>query len=291
MIRVNKNFDDVPAGLTSPSAEEKRLALMNEKNSHNFSSDCYGHETVRKALEERIYHYKCAYCEGHIADGFTLHIEHYRPKNKLKEDAQHSGYYWLAYEWSNLLLACQDCNSPKSNRFPITGVRVHHPQDKQHWRVDSPSFLIEQALLLNSEIDNPELHFDFQPNGELIFKTVQGETTIKLCNLNRESLRIARKRVLDDAANRLLDQILIFFEQKLDGKLATQERYSDAMELGFKNAILALKQATQPECKYSAFTAFLFNHFDTFICEPIAAKFSKEFSDVLFQAYEKFAEV
>lgn len=290
MIRVQKSLAEVPVGLTNSAAERKRLALMKEGNRHNFSSDCYGHETVRNALEESIYHHKCAYCEGHIADGFTLQVEHYRPKNKLKDDARHSGYYWLAYEWSNLLLACQDCNAAKSNKFPIAGARVHHPQqDKQYWRVDSPSFLNERALLLNPELDDPEEHFDFQPDGKLISGTAQGKATIELCNLNRESLRIVRKKILDDAANSLLDQIEIFFKQKREGKLATRESYDDAMELGFKSVILALKQATQPESKYSAFSTFLFNHFDAFICTPVATDFAKEFSDVLFQAYEKFA--
>jgi hypothetical protein len=30
------------------------------------------------------------------------------------------GYYWLAYEWSNLLISCQLCNQEfKKNRFPL----------------------------------------------------------------------------------------------------------------------------------------------------------------------------
>ena len=289
MIKVTKKFLDIPKGLTSKSAIKKQQELMAEGNAHDFSAYYYGHKkTVRKILEDDVYHNKCAYCEGQ-SEGFTLRVEHYRPKNKLQEDILHSGYYWLAYEWSNLLLACEKCNGTKSNQFPITGVRVNHPQfDKQQWRVNSTSFLNEQVLLLNPELDQPEHHFDFQPDGTLLFITPRGEETIRLCNLNRESLKLARKKVLDEAISNLLDQLDIFFEQKDEGKLDTQEQYNGAIKLGFKNSILGLKNASLSECEYSAFSNCIFQHFELFICQPITDKFTKEFSDVLIDAYHQF---
>src|SRR5215469_15345176 len=80
-------------------------------------------ETIYRAFRpylQRIFADKCAYCEspvGHVAYG---EVNHFRPKALVQEDAAFPGYYWLAYEWSNLLLACRQCALSKRNRFPIT---------------------------------------------------------------------------------------------------------------------------------------------------------------------------
>ncbi|MGO9960370.1 MAG: HNH endonuclease, partial [Solirubrobacteraceae bacterium] len=75
---------------------------------------------------------KCAYCEakpGHVTVG---HVEHYRPKGNVKDDENHGGYYWLAFEASNLLPACPACNSAhgKGDRFPVVaGTRATSPAE------------------------------------------------------------------------------------------------------------------------------------------------------------------
>src|SRR5574341_1145443 len=65
---------------------------------------------------------KCAYCETLIAENHPGDIEHFRPKGRVTdsmgrqlmvqdengEEYPHPGYYWLAYDWKNLLLACED---------------------------------------------------------------------------------------------------------------------------------------------------------------------------------------
>jgi hypothetical protein len=50
-----------------------------------------------------------------------------------------------------------------------------------------------------------------------------------------------------------------------------------------------LKDALQPQYPYSSFSACVFLYFDLFICQPIADKFGQEFSDVLTEAYQRFA--
>jgi len=63
---------------------------------------------------------KCMYCEGQYLAGSHDDAEHYRPKGEVTEwdeagevrrKVVHPGYYWLAYEWQNILLACTKCNS------------------------------------------------------------------------------------------------------------------------------------------------------------------------------------
>lgn len=294
MIYVAKDFNAVPTGLTNAAAEAKRQALLRERNQHAFSAACYGHDSVRQALES-LYHRKCAYCEGQINDGFRLQVEHYRPKDKLKDDAQHSGYYWLAYEWSNLLLACQRCNVKKSNHFPLDsiGARVAHPHaDKQQWRVDSASLRAEHPLLLNPELDERfEDHFDFRPDGTLAPLTPRAKTTADLCDLNRENLVLARYKLLERAVDDLLDQLDIFLEQQQRGKWVTAEQTEAALRLGFANLIVDLREAGRAHHAYSAFRSCLFANFETFVCRSIAQEVGEAASAIVRDAFQRFSNV
>ena len=69
------------------------------------------------------FHGKCAYCEQVVTGDQHGDVEHYRPKGAVTDaenqtvyvvvDGQHRahpGYYWLAYDWKNLLPACIRCN-------------------------------------------------------------------------------------------------------------------------------------------------------------------------------------
>jgi len=111
---------------------------------------------------------KCAYCESQIIDGRNADIDHYRPKALVTDEKDkpvtirfddghtdtHPGYYWLAYEWHNLLPACKYCNQltklkystvGKKNRFPIRGNYAMHPGEERS----------EQPLLLHPVFDDP----------------------------------------------------------------------------------------------------------------------------------------
>jgi hypothetical protein len=144
---------------------------------------------------------KCAFCESRLLHNQPGDVEHFRPKktptdkennrvcrlNKkgkpIKKNGEvdlHKGYYWLAYEWSNLLPSCTICNrSYKRNRFPIAGVRAFKPGKEKD----------EKPLLLNPLIDNPGKHFKLDPEvGILAGLTPKGEMCIEVLGLNREEL-------------------------------------------------------------------------------------------------------
>jgi uncharacterized protein (TIGR02646 family) len=72
---------------------------------------------------------KCWYCECK-QDRSDLQVDHFRPKNRVTGEKTHSGYWWLAFEWTNFRLACTFCNcvredsetdevGGKGNKFPI----------------------------------------------------------------------------------------------------------------------------------------------------------------------------
>lgn len=79
---------------------------------------------------EQISHIKCYYCERK-AIREPLHVDHYRPKNRIKnkDGTEEEGYWWLAFKHTNLRLACNYCNCPhtgadgvvrgKSDQFPL----------------------------------------------------------------------------------------------------------------------------------------------------------------------------
>src|SRR5690242_10590862 len=75
-----------------------------------FRANVYGHSSVKAALE-RAQNGKCCYCEMIIPKPYAFScVEHYRPKaysqQAPKGPKRFPGYYWLAYDWANLFLAC-----------------------------------------------------------------------------------------------------------------------------------------------------------------------------------------
>ncbi len=157
-----------------------------------------------KGFLKYLFHGKCAYCEGRFTAGSYLDVEHYRPKAKVTlarsndsvvkitapggGEIPHPGYYWLAYDPSNLLLACEKCNrGAKASQFPIRGSRACRPGD---------SLEAESPLLLNPYRETNMMgHFSvFDENsGFLEGRTEEGKKTVEICNLCREDLVNARR--------------------------------------------------------------------------------------------------
>ena len=68
---------------------------------------------VRDAFEKHS-NGKCWYVECK-SPGAENDIDHYRPKSRVAEDQTHPGYYWLAFDWTNLRLSCQRTNRLRRN--------------------------------------------------------------------------------------------------------------------------------------------------------------------------------
>jgi len=67
-----------------------------------------------------IGHMKCWYSEASLQE-CEGHVEHYRPKKRLSR-AGHDGYWWRAFDWTNLRLAHPTVNRRKTDY--LTGKRV-----------------------------------------------------------------------------------------------------------------------------------------------------------------------
>jgi hypothetical protein len=88
-------------------------AYMNGSAKFGFNAGLYRSRSVKIALQ-KAQHDKCAICESEVTHIAYGDVEHFRPKAAYRQSASgplvRPGYYWLAYDWSNLLFCCQLCN-------------------------------------------------------------------------------------------------------------------------------------------------------------------------------------
>lgn len=82
----------------------------------------YSDVQVRKSLKQ-MFKDKCAYCESKITHIYSGDIEHFRPKGGYGDanPITKPGYYWLAADWDNLLLACPFCNQTNTHEIQVDG--------------------------------------------------------------------------------------------------------------------------------------------------------------------------
>lgn len=199
-----------------------------------------------KAVLATHHHRKCAYCERLVTDYGD--VEHFRPKGAIyalktagsereglnnvrgrtfhkppREGTWTSGYWWLAYDWSNYLLSCGRCNQQWKNAlFPVAGGHTTRPSPEEE----------AEPLLLHPWHDREtlHLHLHFRPAGAVTGLTERGRQTILVLGLDRPSLTQARlpsasrtSRVLDDLENRV----------ETDPTLESEASVRDLEELAF----------------------------------------------------------
>lgn len=153
-------------------------------------SALYGCKEVRDALEmAQVGH--CAYCEGTLAPVCIGHIEHFRPKGAVTDDDGRvlaKGYFWLAYEWTNLLLACEVCNVQcKRTRFPLA---------REAQRASNPAadIGVEAPLLIDPYDEDPRNFIRFRSSvAYAVDGNSRGRACINVYGLNREPLERARR--------------------------------------------------------------------------------------------------
>lgn len=158
-----------------------------------FNAALYGHSSVKRALVA-AQHGKCCFCESKV--GMDGDVEHYRPKagscQGMRQSIEGPGYYWLAYEWTNLLLCCSICNQRfKRNLFPLANarrrVRSHHANTSA-----------EEPLFINPSETDPEALIGFRQ--EIPFAVnddARAKATIAALGLDREILNERRRDRLD----------------------------------------------------------------------------------------------
>jgi uncharacterized protein (TIGR02646 family) len=150
---------------------------------------------------------KCAYCESKFEASSFGEAEHYRPKSNVRDlqrkkvarapGGPHQGYYWLAYEWTNLLPSCGKCNNIKRDLFPVAKAYVFGPDPDPepqpgYWRERLNAD--EEPLLINPLFEDPSEYLVFGAGGTVVARdgNPRGQATIDVFGLDREELRTAR---------------------------------------------------------------------------------------------------
>lgn len=222
-------------------------------------------------LMKNVFNEKCAYCERLIS-GYYGDAEHFRPKGalKFKDDAgelvgascdvvdpgsgnhfnmTHPGYFWLAYDWRNLVPSCVYCNSgqgknerfdtaqghvlmveldpaavaaippdarPRASRWP----RLYYPTPGMLEQLEGPLFL--NPLNPPAERD-PRRHLRFGHRGTVaaLKGSAAALTTMEVFRLKDEELRKARQKAQEDFQSRYYDAMRDFNPQGRKSKAQT----------------------------------------------------------------------
>ncbi|MDW8852897.1 hypothetical protein SD960_22550 [Flavobacterium sp. MMLR14_040] len=151
----------------------------------DIKTEIYGHSNIKNRLRSSQYG-KCAFCESNVSSISHGDIEHFRPKKYWiqndKKGEQGPGYYWLAYDFTNLLFSCQICNQrQKKNYFPI-----RRPEFRAHNHHYATYLIKEKPFFVNPIEENPKYLIGFK-EAEAIGKDKnhRGKKTIKALGLNR----------------------------------------------------------------------------------------------------------
>lgn len=187
------------------SAMAKSLAGVSQQ----FHRYIYSDNEVKIALA-RLFSEKCAYCEYKPTPSSDWDVDHFRPKGRVRENPDHPGYYWLAYEWTNLYMSCQHCNQWRRTRLEWNDSRKESsggkadqfPLSNEDTRAMSPTDDIrnEDRLLIDPCNDSPERYIGYDLRGKILAldDNLHASTTIRVLNLCRRSLTEARYKRLQE---------------------------------------------------------------------------------------------
>jgi len=243
---------------------------------------------VRYTLR-KIFYNKCAYCESR---DYKPDVEHYRPKSSVSvQQGNAHGYYWLCYNWSNLLPACSGCNSENGKwaKFPISGTRITQPSFNSCMNlIDADSNLrsvymnTEGPLLLNPELEAPESYLKLEWNGKLTGTDGdrgKGWTSINTYDLNRGNLIDARATIIDHCKDKIINNLLLYREGIL--KLSDLKR---AFEIQFQ----FFRNSRSSEIVHSFVYVYLYDNFDDFLISkvPFVDHLERSMVSVLFNNYK-----
>lgn len=209
MIKIEKDLTAIPKSLIpaftdlfpdgaaiprlTRTTHEKRSAIINGQqyiDKDEFNSR-YKTPDIREGLIS-IYNRKCAYCEQKVE---RYNVEHYRPKTI---------YYWLAFSWDNLILACSGCNGYKGINFELGagGIRVtfeHTEANVRNINNNSAAYdAIENPKMVNPEVTDPLGEIKFQKTGLIESDNDRFAYTIAKCQVDRKYLNDDRRKLLDD---------------------------------------------------------------------------------------------
>lgn len=196
MIRVDRGQE--PAELVAARAARLPAVTVIATTREPTSDEIKGYNVAKPALVS-AQGAKCCYCEQQV-EGKYDDVEHFRPKAGAVRGPGFptTGYWWLAWTWTNLLLACKSCNSEfKRTLFPLApGSAVLTGQQQPPGG--------EVPLLLDPASEDPIDHIQFHPAERGRWRpsarggSPRGDVTIRTLGLDRGSLLDFYKRRVNE---------------------------------------------------------------------------------------------
>jgi len=254
LVKSNDHTNDAIDAFETWLAGDRALPL-----DVGFKTDVW--KELKDWFRDNTFYRRCAYCERLIS-GFTGDAEHYRPKGSLQISQPggkpirvtatfahpdtnqtitipHPGYFWLAYDWRNLVPACKFCNSGRGKNALFDTANDHllfitltqaqfdalppeeRPRPSRRWPgqgiyYPSPAYLdrVETPLFLNplnpAPGRDPHDHIRFKEFGIAFVVNASpiGERTMKVFSLTNGQLirdrQEAQERFQQDFLVRML---------------------------------------------------------------------------------------
>jgi len=198
-----------PAILAQKKAEWTTKFVSSGKDRPDNSK--YGHNEI-KTLLYAMSHNKCYYCET-LLKGKTSEIDHFIEVSENKN---------LAFEWTNLYLACDNCNDKLPNKSIAVTIALNPCSDND---------------------DEIEKNIKFEDE-QITFLTTKGDLTIQKYKLSSARLDWCRMqelkkfyKVLLSIKNKLIAEKRDFMNASEIEVLKRFSRYDNSYSLMFKDLL------------------------------------------------------
>jgi hypothetical protein len=201
----------------------KKMGSKGKRIKESFA--VYSEKEVRKQLV-KMHHGKCAYCESKITSMYSGDVEHFRPKGGygFENPITKPGYYWLASDWDNLLLACPFCNQTNTHEISVDGGVIELVQGKlnqfplltQTYRLN----YTHGALFFNDQ-DAYKIVYDLEESERLLLKPCTDEVELHFKYLE-EGVILPAEELTDFQKNRATTSISVYALQRM-GLVQTRE--------------------------------------------------------------------
>jgi uncharacterized protein (TIGR02646 family) len=228
MIQIRKP-DVAPEILRERGAAltEELCARVDAGERPSFDREIYGAAEVKESLRA-AQHDKCCFCESKLGHAQFGDVEHFRPKASAQQssiDPPLTGYYWLAYAWTNLYLSCAICNQRhKRCLFPLA-----NPERRVSSHHRSADLSAEQPLFIDPGSEDPAVFIEYRREyAAPVAGSVRGSATLEALQLNR-TLLVERRR----ERRELLRACLILLARAITSELSEDDDREVAKVLSF----------------------------------------------------------
>lgn len=159
---------------------------------------------------------KCWYSESRNPTA-DKNVDHFRPKNRVDDDADHEGYWWLAFDSENYRLSSQWCNQRRNEKVGGTsggkGDRFPLMPNSFRARVETDDWRNEEIQLLDPIDPEDWKLLTFRPDGHPTPAKAQGTpafdraaTSIEVYHLHCREL-VSDRRTLASEIKRIVEDM------------------------------------------------------------------------------------